>query len=526
MATAIRKPKYVTIPSAAPAGSETPNTGRPRRPASRPEITYLVREPPTVFPYDDAMIHYSIKGDHHEGIYKGGVFYGFGVSYPETGKIRIAPGYGSVWGRQFELESAHDIDMTALTGIKYCVVYVEISLKSATNQKAEIKMIYAGAGYPDIDTDDLIINKQGIARMYLYSFEYEASGHLFSNVQAKFYQFGNGVAERARIMDGEGLWNGRKVSDLFYYNADRFKKGTHAQYAELGKGLGKTGVWLVNDDQLQLKKKTDETDVRSLLCVTKRAIIIDPPVGDLKNNGPIPVIRENTTQKFYFEGLTNPVPNNAMVVGIIITGRAQLFHYHSWEIFNWDLSWWGVKAATFFSRHGFRQCDSINSKGEYGGFYSSRFWYLPDHEIHIKPIGWASEPRVEGLQGVNLLDPYELTLDADKWPSLINKFSDLKTHDSLSWEPYNHGYSSGSDHNGYDTWREGWSSSQGFAGILKFKDTNTNRPYIEITMNDNWALSCYLEVRILYIKGEDRKGKEQTTYPWASLNPSLEGGQQ
>ena len=508
MATAIRKPTYRTIPGASPAGTGSGTVPhRPHRP-ERPEIVYLVREPPTVFPYDDAVIHYNIKGDHHEGIYKGGVFYGFGVSYPETGKIRIAPGYGSIWGRQFELESAHDIDMSALTGVKYCVVYVEVNLKSATNQKAEIKMIYAGAGYPDIDTNDLIIQKQGVARMYLYSFEYEANGHLFSNVQAKFYQFGNGVAERARTMDADGLWNGRTVSDLFYYNADRFKKGNHAQYADLGKGFG-DGAWLATGDELQIKKKTDDTDIRSLLCVTKGAFIVDPPVANLSKVGDIPLIRENTYRDFYYSNGGNPIPTGATVVGVIVTGSFNHYVFHYWELWDWLVGWVPASGNTFFKRSGssfigyYPGTATSYTRGtkkwrdECGAIFSGHVW---NNEVPL----YEGTKYNHGKSGTNDGSPHGM---GQVSRCLYDRLDGIFVYSSTGSTP-------------------NYTPRSGAGVKLQFHDTTTKKPYLRVSCQDDVAFSGYLEFRLLYIKGADRVGKEQTTYPWASLNPSLEGGQQ
>jgi len=498
MATAIKKPKYVTMPGASPAGTDSGTVPhRPHRP-ERPEIVYLVREPPTVFPYDDAVIHYNIKGDHHEGIYKGGVFSGFGVTYPETGKIRIAPGYGSIWGRQFELESAHDIDMSALTGVKYCVVYVEVNLKSATNQKAEIKMVYAGAGYPDIDTNDLIIQKQGVARMYLYSFEYEANGHLFSNVQQKFYQFGEGVAERARSMGADGIWNGRKVSDLFYYNADRFKKGNHAQYADLSKSIGTNGNWLAHDDQLQIESSEDDTDIRSLLCVTKGAFIVDPPVANLKEVGNIPLIRENTSQKFYYSNGGNPIPEGAVVVGVLVTGACKIYGWANWDIFHWFLGWRLINGDNFsFNRPWYNPTDGSWSLKEAGAMLGGHLWESGQElKIVSYPNGTGDGVYAQMKGFVGIIDPVEV-------PVMGNYYY------APNWQWYNNGI------------RDNY-----IVGSISFKDIKTKKPYVQVSMVDNAAFSGYLEFRLLYIKGEDSKGKEQTKYPWASLNPSLEGGQQ
>ena len=176
MATPIKKPVYETyIPPAAGAAAEAGSGGSSS--ASTP-IVRLVREPPVVTPYDDAVVHHSIKGDPFEGIWHGGIFSGMGYQIIEensTVKFIVKAGYGTIFGRQFEIDEDHEILVSALTGKKYCVVYVEVNLASVTANFARIRMAYATAAYPDLETDDLIVKKQGTARMALYRFIYDSS---------------------------------------------------------------------------------------------------------------------------------------------------------------------------------------------------------------------------------------------------------------------------------------------------------------------------------------------------------------
>lgn len=510
MATVISKPVYRTIGGASPAGSG--------RPGHRPETTYMVREPPVVYPYDDAVVHHSFKGDQFEGTFTGGVYMGLEYETTNSGMFILKPGFGSIWGRQFEITENYEIDMSSLTGTKYCVIYIEIDLEDFTTQSALVKLVYAGANYPDVESDNLIVNKSGVARMVLYSFLYTASGHDFANVTAKFYRFTAGVAERARMMSANGIWNGRIVSNLFYYNADRFKKGTHAVYADLVKAIGKSGNWKAYSDQLEIKSD-DESLPRQLLKITR---------GEFHLSG---TINENSSSNFYYSREENPIPANAQVIGVLISGTMSVNYYEE----------------ALFSRRGWKKMP--------GNQYFSAQHHLHDTKIFGLVTGSGHVPAKEG----------QAMFDGNVW----NKGLPLWVS-SLFWQ---------ADHLiGVETGERGvvlWNPNQpkvnvatlkprsysydmrGRIATLNFSARTHGKPCIEVSVGDNYQFIPDLHVRLIYIQGAEAYGPPEITYievpnilypwfsdsptikvpwsyqpktisdgnPFSSLNPTLEGGQ-
>lgn len=496
MATAIRKPTYVTVGGASSAGG---GNGRPYRPAHRPEVTYMVREPPVVYPYDDAVVHHNFKGDQFEGVFIGGVYKGLGYEVDSTnGIFTLKPGYGSIWGREFEIDDDHEIDMSALTGTKYCIVYVEINLEDFTTQFASIKLAYAGANYPDIESKNLIEYKSGIARMVLYSFIYTAANHGFSNMVCKFYNFSAGVAEHARMMKASDKWNNRELQNLFYYNADRFKKGSKTVYADLAKSIGTSGAWVATSDELEVKHADEDFD-RQLVKVTKGSFHVSLDKAS-KGSG---------TKKFYYSLDENPIPYGATVIGVIVGGTMRGSEYGSHQYFTPQHEVHETKIFGWVTGKGHVPAD----EGQYmyrGELYSSykKFeikghMYQADHIIGTE-VGW---------NGVILCDPEDLT-KVDCGDGHMTNFS---------------------------------YGIRGTLATLKFQGLNEKRPYIQVTMgNFDGTLSCELYFRLLYIKGEEKLGRESQAYdnwdtqhqfpytvwglfpdtnPFLSLDPSLEGGQ-
>lgn len=526
MATSIKKPTYSTTPTASPVGSGGSGSsfrppsrpGRPQRPTTN-GIAYLVREPPVINSYNDAVVHNSFKGDQFENVWYGGVFSGLGYETPEVSGshyFRIKPGYGTIFGRQFEVTENYDINMSALTGKKYCVVYVEINLKSVTKSIIAIKLIYAGANYPDIPTDDLIERKQGIARMPLYRFIYTATAtNRFSAIASVHYTYNAGEAEKALMMAGDGKWNGRVLNNLFYYNADRFKKGDHAVFADLGKALGTTGAWKAYSDVLEIKHD-DESEQRQLLCVTSNVFRVKGV--DAKDNvGSGLYLVENKSYKFYYEGGGNPIPAGARVVGVIVEGYIKLFY--------WGGNKWKAAGGNQYMQ---LQHEIHGTSGFFG--LGAEAGHVPESECHMMytPNIWYREQ--------------------DFFIGQIHKQTDHIIGTSL--EGYGQIMSDGT----MKCWANDVFKPFGSTNIstrncsktrLKFQRTDRCDPYIDVKVGDDCCLDMNVTFRILYVLGTemytdriyyDNWDTEHVyplhgTYvpspenPFTNLNPQLEGGQ-
>ena len=520
MATAIKKPTYQTTPTASPAGTGSSSSGRPPSRPGRPHrpvtngVTYLVREPPIISSYDDAVVHHSFKGDQAENIWFGGALNGLGYATPEVSGsyyFRIKTGYGTIFGRQFEIDENYDINMSALTGKKYCVVYVEINLKSVTNSIISVKLVYAGANYPDVSTDDLIERKQGIARMPLYRFIYTASGSSrFSAITKLFYTYSNGIAEKARMMASDGKWNGRTLSNLFYYNADRFKKGEHAWYADLAKAIGTTGAWKAYSDLLEIKHD-DESEQRQILCVTSNVFRVKGLDAESKIGSGNYLI-ENRSYKFYYEGGGNPIPANARVVGIIVEGSIKLFY--------WNGGW---KAAG-------------------GNQYMSL-----QHEIHDAWPNWGNTPHYPGSECHMMYTPNLWYREQDFYIGQDHYQKDLPI--GVQVGAYGQIMSDGTKkcyiNSIFDKMYYPLTTRQCKLTRLKFQATDKANPYIDVKVGDDCCLDIDVTFRLLYVLGTEQY-KERISYdnwdtnheypihstyvpspanPFTNLDPQLEGGQ-
>lgn len=119
--------------------------------------------------YEDTVLFHAIKGTN-------GVFPNvgdmFSLSYTASNQtMLINSGMGMVYGRQFEIKEGEEVtwDWSALTGVKYISVYVEIDLRDPTNETATFKSAYASGGYPSItDGDNLIASPTGVARLLMF----------------------------------------------------------------------------------------------------------------------------------------------------------------------------------------------------------------------------------------------------------------------------------------------------------------------------------------------------------------------
>jgi hypothetical protein len=185
--------------------------------------------------YDATTVFHSAIGNDDRAMTRGAVMLGIGDSLSgtpdQTNKtFTIGAGMGILYGRQFSIPAAIVISLSALTGLKYCLVYAEVNTKNVTAETAKLKLAYDGGGYPTLDNQDLSDLVLGIATMPLWRFKYTALAPLpFSDVTCLFYGkkpgeayktlslkanskiFGNIVST---AIDGQtGYWTKTRVAD-------------------------------------------------------------------------------------------------------------------------------------------------------------------------------------------------------------------------------------------------------------------------------------------------------------------------
>lgn len=205
--------------------------------------------------YHDCVLFHSSKGKSFDNSYNGSVFkdvyneFGYKID-TVLKKFILRSGMGMIYGRQFELpdNEEFEIDLSALTGIKYVTIYAEIDTRDVTSEKVAIKSTYASAGYVELGSANIYKNKQGVATMELYRIYYDASNPSYSVVITRFNFYVPGEAETVRSVPGTSLINGRKVSDIVESNRSYVKNAAHAEYSDSTNSL--RGKAVKNDSLL------------------------------------------------------------------------------------------------------------------------------------------------------------------------------------------------------------------------------------------------------------------------------------
>lgn len=430
-------------------------------------------------PYDDAVVHDSMKGDQFEGVWQGGAYNGLSYVIDEiTRTFNVLPGYGSIYGRQFELTESHEVSLIALTGIKYCIVYVEINLKNVTSQAVSIKLAYAGAGYPDLESDDLIRNKNGIAKMPLYKFLFNATGdegEVFTDVEQLFYTYENGTVEHINIMESTGKLNGRSLQNILHFDADRFNEAEHAVHTTLGRKIGESEEDAVRiNDTLQLLDR-EYSDLH-LVQVSRGVFRV---TGQEHTNEPTEaiILNENTSYNFAYTG-GSLIPKGARVIGVIVTGNIAYSY--------WDLGFLGIGSGW------------VN-------------WLSRQAMGNHKQV----DPFFADAQMDDKLTIFGADIYRDGCPLYLNTFNRHETHwtGGLSIIPM-----------GPKLAREPSSKYNGTPVVeiarFTFKNTNGPSPYLEVYVADDKKIKLDLTFRLIYIGGEISWNKEdKNIFP---TNPGVE----
>jgi hypothetical protein len=220
------------------------------------DINLLQKNQGTVSAFHDALLFHQGKGNHHEGVWRGGIYKDIGDEFAltidqELKTITIGTGMGMLYGRQFEITEAEEIDFAHLTGKKYIVVYIKINTQNITNENISLEFEYAGAGYPIIQNVDISINKRGIATLPLFRFIYIGTdANPIGEIEYLAYLYEPGIAEIIRSMDSEGLINGRLVGNLLPDpTSDYFAHSKHITKSDRSPILQKIVVSSAEDPQ-------------------------------------------------------------------------------------------------------------------------------------------------------------------------------------------------------------------------------------------------------------------------------------
>lgn len=200
--------------------------------------------------YDDAVVFHSAKGHDYTNDKRGGVFdkvynaFGF-IADNVNKKFIIKSGMGMLYGRQFALDPNETMEFSVAEMVnQYIVYYFKINNQLVDGEEVTtitIEAQHGSNGYPSIGNTDLITNRYGVATMELYRVRTDAQASITSTIDRR-YIYRPGYAEKARMMDAEGVINSRKVGNLIYSDKDLVKNTDHAFYADRARALGQSGI--------------------------------------------------------------------------------------------------------------------------------------------------------------------------------------------------------------------------------------------------------------------------------------------
>lgn len=204
--------------------------------------------------YSDSLVYSSMNGKDIFGLTNGEVFNGVGSSFAITAnqtdkKITIGTGMGDIGGRQFRSDSAIEISLQTLTGIKYCVVYAQVDTKNVTAQSARILLAYDAGSYPTLSTKSLSENELEVSNMPLWRFIYTATAAKPIGSFLKLFTGKEpGAAFSARSLPGASMMMGKPIEELKPQSSDRWAKARESDSSDTTLGLGGTSI----DGHLQL----------------------------------------------------------------------------------------------------------------------------------------------------------------------------------------------------------------------------------------------------------------------------------
>lgn len=251
--------------------------------------------------YDDAVVFHSAKGHDYTGDKRGGVFDRVHESFNRivdnvNRKLIVKSGMGMLYGRQFELPPNETVEfITADKIYQYIVIYVEVKVQLVSGEEqatVSLKLQYSSQGYPSLGNTDLIANRYGIATMELYRLKTDGSGRIME-ITDRRYIYIPGYAEKARMMSGDGVINGREVNKLVFPDKDQARHTDHAYYADYAKSLGGTGYSAfrnaINDSLYMVNRDAFLVTAKEIMLIDENAslnpgthnIVITIPSGNI-----------------------------------------------------------------------------------------------------------------------------------------------------------------------------------------------------------------------------------------------------
>ena len=199
--------------------------------AANQSIRILVANDAPITAYERCCVFDQLLGDDDRAFTKGVVLNGvLGTFALSTGtrSVTIAGGMASIDGRQFLSPSAVTFDLSALTGVKYCVVYVEVSTMSVANEFAKLCLAFDSGSFPTMDGDDIVRQERGVARMPLHRFIYSAVPGTIRDATQLFEGREPGTAFQTRHVRDEATIYGNDVDELIEESEPYFAKSRSA----------------------------------------------------------------------------------------------------------------------------------------------------------------------------------------------------------------------------------------------------------------------------------------------------------
>ena len=199
--------------------------------AANQSIRILVANDAPITAYERCCVFDQLLGDDDRAFTKGIVFNGVLGSFALTAGTRavtIAGGMASIDGRQFVSSSAVTFDLSALTGVKYCVIYVEVSTMSVANEFAKLCLAFDSGSFPTMEGNDVVRQERGVARMPLHRFIYSAAGGIVRDAVQLFEGKEPGTAFQTRHIRDEATIYGNDVDELIEENEPYFAKSRNA----------------------------------------------------------------------------------------------------------------------------------------------------------------------------------------------------------------------------------------------------------------------------------------------------------
>jgi|GEM_PF-3812397 len=199
--------------------------------AANQSIRILVANDAPITAYERCCVFDQLLGDDDRAFTKGVVFNGVLGSFALTAGTRavtIAGGMASIDGRQFVSSSAVTFDLSAMTGVKYCVIYAEVSTMSVANEFAKLCLAFDSGSFPTVEGNDVVRQERGVARMPLHRFIYSSTGGIVRDAVQLFEGKEPGTAFQTRHLPDNATIYGNDLDELIEENEPFFAKSRNA----------------------------------------------------------------------------------------------------------------------------------------------------------------------------------------------------------------------------------------------------------------------------------------------------------